>query len=706
LQLANGDVGRHRLSVVRLFTQSASMLTGSYDFALVLLSLCVAILASYTALDLSGRIASASGRVRALWIGGGALAMGFGIWSMHFVGMLAFSLPIELGYDLTITLLSLAIAMLASGFALWLVSQPELPAWHLGLGALAMGAGIGAMHYIGMAAMHMQPGIVYDPLLFALSLLIAVAASGAALLIAFRLRRHTPHVRLLRGGAAVIMGFAIVGMHYTGMAAANFPEGSFCGAAFSGLNSSWLASLVIVTTLAVLAIALLTSILDARLEARTELLSSSLAKANAELTQLALHDGLTKLPNRLLLEDRVSQNILKVQRSGGHFAQLFMDLDGFKPVNDAFGHHVGDQLLVAVAQRLRVHLRANDSLARIGGDEFVLLAELRHPDDAAHVASHVVGLLGQAFNIDGHELRVSTSVGIALYPGDGIDQQELLINADAAMYHAKSLGKNGYSFFESSMNTNARQQLQLLQDLRVALERGELRLYYQPKFASGSGQMLGAEALLRWQHPQQGLLAPVSFIGLAEKTGLIIPIGEWVLDEACRQMRLWYEQGHRDWRVAVNLSALQFCHGELVETVGKTLDRHALPANCLTLEITESTAMHDVSSSQEILEQLAEMGVDIAIDDFGTGYSSLLYLKRLPANELKIDRGFVRDLEHDGDDMAIVSAIVALGQALDLRIVAEGVETPEQQAFLTKLGCDSLQGYLLGHPLPPEQIPS
>lgn len=682
------------------------MLIGSYDSSLVALSLCVAILASYTALDLAGRIASAQGAARVLWIGGGAVAMGIGIWSMHFVGMLAFSLPIPLGYDLTITLLSLAIAMLASGFALWLVSQSELPVWHITLGSLAMGAGIGAMHYIGMAAMRMQPGIDYDPLLFALSLLIAVAASGAALLIAFRLRRHTPYVRLARAGAAVIMGFAIVGMHYTGMAAASFPEGSLCGAAFSGLDSRWLASLVIVTTFAVLAIALLTSILDARLEARTELLNSSLAKANEELTQLALHDSLTKLPNRLLLEDRIGQNILKVQRNGGYFALLFMDLDGFKPVNDAFGHHVGDLLLVAVAQRLRAHLRAHDSLARIGGDEFVLLAELRHPDDAAKVASHVVGLLGQAFDIDGHELRVSTSVGITLYPGDGIDQQELLINADAAMYHAKSLGKNGYSFFESSMNTNARQQLQLLHDLRVALERGEFRLHYQPKFASESGRMLGAEALLRWQHPEQGLLAPIHFIGLAEKTGLIIPIGEWVLDEACRQMRVWYEQGHEDWRVAVNLSALQFCHGELVESVRQTLSRHELPANCLTLEITESTAMHDVGASQEILERLVEMGVDISIDDFGTGYSSLLYLKRLPANELKIDRGFVRDLEHDGDDVAIVSAIVALGQALNLRIVAEGVETPEQQAFLTQLGCDSLQGYLLGHPLPAEHLPT
>ncbi|MBF8160773.1 EAL domain-containing protein [Pseudomonas mendocina] len=680
------------------------MLIGSYDYSLVLLSLCVAILASYTALDLAGRIASARGVARSLWIVGGALAMGIGIWSMHFVGMLAFSLPIPLGYDLTITLLSLGIAMLASGFALWLVSQPELPAWQLGLGALAMGTGIAAMHYIGMAALRMQPGIDYDPLLFGLSLLIAVVASGAALWIAFRLRRDTPYVRVARAGAAVIMGVAIVGMHFTGMAAANFAEGSYCAAAGSGLGSGWLASLVVVVTLAVLAIALLTSILDARLEARTALLSQSLARANAELTELALHDGLTKLPNRLLLEDRIGQSILKVQRNGGHFALLFMDLDGFKPVNDAFGHHIGDQLLVAVAQRLCANLRAQDSLARIGGDEFVLLAELRQADDAASVAGQVVSLLSQPFRVDEHELRVSTSVGIAVYPGDGSNQQELLINADAAMYHAKGLGKNGYSFFERSMNTNARQQLQLLHDLRAALERGEFLLYYQPKFATGSERMIGAEALLRWQHPQQGLLTPDRFIGLAEKTGLIIAIGDWVLNEACRQMRLWYEQGRRDWRVAVNLSALQFCHGELVESVRRTLDRHGLPANCLTLEITESTAMHDVNASLAILEQLAGMGVDIAIDDFGTGYSSLLYLKRLPANELKIDRGFVRDLEHDGDDAAIVSAIVALGQALDLRIVAEGVETRQQQAFLTELGCDSLQGYLLGQPLPPEHL--
>jgi EAL domain-containing protein (putative c-di-GMP-specific phosphodiesterase class I) len=278
------------------------------------------------------------------------------------------------------------------------------------------------------------------------------------------------------------------------------------------------------------------------------------------------------------------------------------------------------------------------------------------------------------------------------------------MNADAAMYHAKSAGKNGYSFFDGSMNTNARKQLQLLQDLRLAVERQEFRLVYQPKFDAATGQPVGAEALVRWQHPEQGLLAPDCFIGLAEKTGLIISIGEWVLDEACRQMHQWVLQGYGHWRIAVNLSALQFCHLGLVASVAAALARHQLPANNLTLEITESTAMNDADASMTVLRQLSDMGVDLSIDDFGTGYSSLMYLKRLPANELKIDRGFVRDLEQDSDDAAIVSAIVALGQALGLRIVAEGVETPNQQSFLTRLGCDSLQGYHLGHPLPPERF--
>ncbi len=680
------------------------MLTAGYSSSLVLISLCVAILASYTALDLAGRIATARGYAASLWMFGGALAMGTGIWSMHFVGMLALLLPIELGYDLTLTAGSLLIAVLSSGFALWLVSQPSLPAMQLAFGALIMGAGIASMHYTGMAALRMQPGIDYDPSLFVVSLLIAVGASAAALSIAFRLRRQTPYVRQIRGLAAVLMGIAIVGMHYTSMAAASFPLGSFCGALPGGLEGDGLVSLVLITTFAVLVVTLLTSVLDARLDARTAALAQSLTLANQELTQLALHDTLTGLPNRSLLADRIELAIAKVAEHGGCFALMFIDLDGFKPVNDAFGHHAGDLLLKAVATRLRGHLHSQDTLARIGGDEFVLLVELQDPSDAMSVALKQVNLVSRPFKVAEHDLQLSASLGIVLYPGNGQDQHELLRNADAAMYHAKRVGKNGYSFFDASMNSNARQQLQLLQDLRVAVAAGQFRLHYQPKFDAKRCQPIGAEALLRWEHPQHGLLAPDRFIGLAEKTGLIIPIGDWVLDEACRQMRLWRDQGVEGWRIAVNLSAIQFCHAGLLGSVARALERHALPANCLTLEITETTAMSDVDMSLSVLQQLSDMGVDLSIDDFGTGYSSLMYLKRLPANELKIDRGFVRELEDDGEDAAIVSAIVALGRALGLRIVAEGVETLSQQAFLTRLGCDSLQGYLLGRPVPAEQL--
>ncbi|WP_322048698.1 putative bifunctional diguanylate cyclase/phosphodiesterase [Paraburkholderia sp. J67] len=675
------------------------MLTSTYNLSLVLCSFLVAILASYTALDMAGRISTAQGRAAHWWLAGGACAMGLGIWSMHFIGMLAFSLPVPVGYDPTITALSLLIAIASSAFALWLVSQQTLPWSRLAIGALLMGPAIAGMHYTGMAAMRMTPGIQYEPRLFDLSLAIAVVASGAALWIAFHLRRQSAHVRLFRAGAAVVMGAAIVGMHYTGMAAAQFPLGSICGAARTGVNADWLAVVIIIVTLAVLAIALIISVLDLRMEARTSVLASSLAEANEELTYLALHDSLTKLPNRALLKDRLGQAMQAADRNNSRFALMFLDLDGFKAVNDAFGHHIGDMLLTEVAERIRSNVRGEDTIARVGGDEFVLLAGIGDPADAATLADKLLGLIQQPVTVAGHELRVSTSIGIAIYPGNGAHQHELLTNADVAMYHAKAMGRDTYCFFETPMNANVHEQLQLVQDLHSAIAQRQLILHYQPKFDAPAGPVVGAEALLRWQHPVRGLISPDQFIPIAEKTGLIVPIGEWVLDEACRQMREWRDAGHTSWTIAVNLSPLQFSHANLIQTVRDTLARHDLEPRCLTLEITESTAMRDVEASLAILLQLHEMGVRIAIDDFGTGYSSLLYLKRLPATELKIDRGFVRDLANDTEDAAIVSAIVALGQTLNLSIVAEGVETSDQQNFLTRLGCDTLQGFLLGRPV-------
>lgn len=677
----------------------------SYDALLVLFSVLVAILASYTALDMAGRIATAHGRhARTMWLAGGAAAMGLGIWSMHFLGMLAFRLPIPLGYDPGITALSLVIAVAASGFALRLVSQANLPRRRLVFGALVLGAAVASMHYTGMAALRMDPAIHYVPWLFVLSIVIAVGASGAALWIAFRLRQSMPRVHQLRFAAALVMGAAIASMHYTGMAAAQFPPGSVCGAVGRGFDSGSLAPLILVITLCVLAVALITSVLDARLEMRTAVLAEALGVANKELEFLALHDKLTRLPNRVLLEDRFQQAIQADTRQHGTFAVLFVDLDGFKGVNDTYGHQVGDGLLVEIAKRLRASAGSEDTISRVGGDEFVVLVRVNEPADAGLVAETLIEALRETVHVAGHVLHVSGSIGIALYPADGQDQDTLMINADAAMYHAKALGRNAYCYFERSMNLQARAQQALIQDLRGALRNHELELHYQPKFSATDSRLVGAEALLRWNHPVRGLLAPDQFIALAEKTGAIVPIGAWVIDEACRQLAAWHAAGHTGWSIAVNLSALQFAHADMVDLVAQALVRHGVPPACLTLEITETTAMHDVEATLKILTRLDDIGVRIAIDDFGTGYSSLLHLKRIPASELKIDRGFVRHLAEDSEDAAIVSAIVALGHTLNLQVVAEGVETAAQQSFLAGLGCDALQGYLLGKPMPAAQF--
>lgn len=675
------------------------MLTGHYNATLVVVSIAVAVLSAYTALGLANRVVAARGASAIYWIAGGGFAMGVGIWCMHFVGMLAFDLSIPMSYDESLTLLSLLIAVFCSSFALWVVCQRSLPWRRLAGASLLMGTGIASMHFIGMEAMQMQPGIDYDPVLFTLSLVIAVSASGAALWMTYQLRQDVPNGRLYRWAASIVMGLAIVGMHYTGMASARFPIGSVCMAGETGVSIGWLATTVTTVCVAVLAFALLIAVLDSRLEMRTSALASSLANANEELVQLALHDTLTQLPNRVLLEERLEQAIARKEESGGHFAVIFVDLDGFKAVNDAYGHQTGDALLRTLAQRAKGALRNRDSIARLGGDEFVVLAQVDEPTDAADVAQLLIDTLSQPADLSGQYVVVTASAGVAVYPSDGRDSRTLLTNADAAMYHAKRIGRAGFSFFEPSMNANVQENLALIQDLRHAVGRGELELHYQPKFVAPSGPILGAEALLRWHHPSRGIVAPDTFIPIAEKTGLIIPIGQWVIDQACAQMRKWRDLGHTSWTIAVNLSALQFAHTGLIDIISHALKKHGLPSGCLILEVTESTAMRDAQASLAVLQALVDLGVRISIDDFGTGYSSLLYLKRLPASELKIDRGFISQLAHDNEDAAIVSAIVALGQKLNLKVVAEGVETVEQQAFLTDLGCDSLQGYLLGKPV-------
>lgn len=416
---------------------------------------------------------------------------------------------------------------------------------------------------------------------------------------------------------------------------------------------------------------------------------------------MAHHDALTKLPNRTLLDDRLLQAIAKSRRSHEHTAVLFLDLDRFKLINDTLGHDVGDRLLERVAQALKSLLRETETVARLGGDEFIIvIPELAEVDRAAVVARKVIELFSHPHIIDGRVLHVTTSVGISVYPGDGTDPATLLRNADIAMYHAKERGRNNFQFFESAMNQVIQERVTVEHDLRMALERGEFLLHYQPQVDCRSGAIIGMEALIRWQHPERGLVTPYSFIAIAEETGLIVPIGEWVLGEASRQARRWHDAGQTGLRISVNLSARQFQQPDLYDRIDAVIRTTGIDPAMLELELTESMLMADPVAATEVLRQLAGLGVKIAIDDFGTGYSSLAYLKRFPVTRLKIDQSFVRDLSTDLNDAAIVSAVVAMAVSLKLEVIAEGVETLEQLRYLEAHGCHAIQGYYFSQPKP------
>ena len=925
------------------------LLPYSYDPGLVAISVLIAVLASYVALNFAARLTTTCGRERFGLLLGGALAMGTGIWSMHFVAMLAFSLPIPMFYDVPTVVLSHLAAVVAAGVALHVVSREAMGLKSWLLGSVLMGSGIGVMHYTGMLAIRLPGAMHHDPMMVALSVIVAVVVAMVALRLQFASRQSERAIKLR---SALLMGLAIPGLHYTAMAGASFTGAGVLGDTSYAMNVSNLSSAVLIlgtimilvlgsalvivsgnkrreallrrydlilnngldciisldhegrvvefnpaaektfgypkanvlgknlaeliippalreahrccgithcvatgeegvlgrrieitalradgtefpVELAVTRILLdglpffsahLRDITDRRAaenslrEARgrlDHLLASSpsviystgatdhrctfvsrtlletmgyapeemiadpefwfahlhpedratvlahfaqegvpergsieyrfrhadgsyrwfhdsyrlvrdeaghpaevvgswtdiTARKAAEETAssreerihyLAYHDALTDLPNRSLLLDRLSQALAQAERDSTQVAVLFTDLDRFKIVNDTLGHPAGDELLRQVALRLRSALREGDTIARLSGDEFViLLPRISEARDVARVAAKALGMVTAPFTVLGHELHISSTIGVSLFPKDGADPETLLKHADTALYQAKDRGRNQYQFFDARMNAHAQERLLLENGLRRAIEREEFVLHYQPQIDLQTNAVTGVEALIRW-HPEQRMVLPGEFIPIAEETGLINEIGEWVLRTACRQAREWEAAGLPPVRMAVNLSIRQLRRRGFPARVRAIVRETGLAPQRLELEITESSLMVDPEQIIKALHELRGMGIQLAMDDLGTGYSSLAYLKRLPLDRIKIDRSFVRDIPEDPDDVAIVQAILAMARQLKIRVVAEGVETPAQARFLRNHRCEEAQGYAFSRPLPAE----
>ena len=868
-----------------------TMLVGSYDYRLVTLSVIIATFASYAALDLAGRLTVARGAARVGWLAGGASAMGLGIWSMHYIGMLAFRLTIPVRYDWPIVVLSLLAAISASAAALHCAGGQEMSLRRAAFGSLVMGGGIGAMHYLGMHAMRIGAMCHFNPFVVVLSVVLAVLISFVVLRLVFFARDHDETRGLQRAASAIVMGAALSIVHYTGMAAARFTVSDVAADFSHAVDVSTIGMIGIATvTILVLGIATLTaaygrlvreprtmrtSVLSVRIlatraamltfcimfvfeaakqalrptitiwtshavtilfatlvaaifsftvlrkeERSKEMLQNSENKyrvlfedsadanwlmdekgfldcnsaalqmfgysademmhpsdispptqrdgipsrvaaeekiaaaflngterfdwlhqrkngnvfpaevcltaltlsgrprllatvrdisdrrlAEEQVQFLAYYDALTGLPNRTLLKDRVTKALAAARRQEHKVAFLFLDLDRFKDINDSLGHSVGDLLLQGIAERLKTWGRDQDTVARLGGDEFLItLTQVRDLADVAVDAERLMDAMTAEFVVQNRSLTIGCSVGISIFPEHGADCEALIKNADAAMYSAKDSGGNNFRFFSEEVNAQVVERLTLESSLRLALDKEELFLMYQPQMDVATGRITGLEALLRWQHPELGLVPPDRFIRIAENSGLIVSIGEWVLRTACRQAKKWQCAGVPPVSVAVNVSAIQFRQEGFCKLIRRVLDESGLAPRYLDLELTESLLLANAEVMLSVVHGLKAMGVSLAIDDFGTGYSNFASLRQFGVSKLKIDRSFIRDVAMKPDDAAITTAIISMAKSLNLKVIAEGVEDEAQMSFLRAHHCDEIQGYYFSKPLAVDKV--
>jgi diguanylate cyclase (GGDEF)-like protein/PAS domain S-box-containing protein len=767
-----------------------SCIVHEHDFRLVIVAGIICLLAAVTAFSILEQ-ARDGGRRRGAWLALAAFVSGTGIWSTHFVAMLAYQPDLPVGYDFTLTLCSIAAAILINGLGWWVALRPGR--WPTLAGGALLGGGIGTMHYIGMSALKLAGWMVWDQSFVLVSIAIGVLLSTAAL--AEHRRKPTP----IPWRPALLFTLAICGLHFTAMAAAAIYPDPQLEVPAEAIGSGTLTVAVVAMAAIILSISFAMVLFDRKLarhaaeEAQRIMafadaaieglvvidgdrvvdanlsflrlagydslgaLPSTLAQllpdldlpglggtadgaasecrltgaagrecdvevllrpvrwrgeqrrvlairdiserkeAAARIAHLAYHDALTGLPNRAVFGDHLARSVERAAAAGQPLAVLCVDLDGFKAVNDIHGHPAGDALLIEMAHRLRSVVRGEELVARLGGDEFAIVQTGgTQPAHAGLLSERIIAILGKPCAIGSQIVRVSASIGVAVFPADADNPGDLVRNADMALYRAKGEGRGLARFYEAAMDDALRQRRQLGTDLRVAIKKDQLDIHYQPLAELESGAIIGFEALLRWDHPQLGPISPEMFVRLAEESGLIIPLGQWVLREACGEAARWTPA----LKLSVNLSPLQFMQDDLVGAVERVLAETGLAPARLELEVTEGLLIKDTTGALAVLERLKALGVQISMDDFGTGYSSLSYFRMFPFDKVKIDRSFVGDMIANPQARAIIRSVIGLGHGLGVPVVAEGVETPEQLEALRAEGCDQVQGYLISRPNP------
>jgi diguanylate cyclase (GGDEF)-like protein len=667
-------------------------MTATHDLRLVLLSIAISVVASYTALDLAGRVTAAQGRIRQVWLVGGAIAMGTGIWAMHFIAMLAYNLPIAINFDYLIVFLSMVVAIIASGIALFIASRQQFNKFQFLIGGGIMGSAIAAMHYVGMAAMEINAKIEYDLIRVALSVAIAIGASLVALWLAFQLRSEATGAKfwLKKIGSSLIMGIAIAGMHYTAMTAVCIGHSKQLPVIVSTSHSKQteLAIAVGLATLAILALTLQATFIDRRLNIETQLI------------YLANHDSLTGLCNRRHFQELLEYHLSEAKRQDLCGALLFIDLDNFKDVNDTLGHQAGDELLRQMTVLLQRQLRQTDVLARLGGDEFAVLLPQITENDVQELTQRLLeSFEASNFVLNGASVRMTASIGVTLFPIQEMTVDELLARADRAMYQSKESGRNSFrlSNDDDRWRNEAESRNIWKNRLIKAISEEAFVLYYQPILDLRSNEISRYEVLLRLVGEEGEIIAPSSFLAIAESSGFISKIDRWVVRQAIQLLAQLTRTGQEVF-LEVNLSGKSLSDHELLPIIQNELALTGVNPASLVLEITETAAIEDSLQTQKFIYTLQQVGCQFALDDFGVGYSSFAQLKHLPVNYLKIDGSFIKKLSQDPIDRSLVKAIVEVSQALGKSTIAEFVEDQETVQWLRQLGIDYAQGYYIGRP--------